>query len=64
MLGALSRLIAAMFPGALFLDSISGRSHRSGWRLEKFIDWMFGEGHCADEYRWEYKIRNLIFIGL
>jgi hypothetical protein len=59
MLGAVSRLIAAMIPGALFFESLSGRSHRSGWFSEFWIDVLLGEGHCKTEHDWENKVRDL-----
>jgi len=32
-------------------ESISGRSHRVGWRnAERFINWMFSPDHCAKAY--------------
>lgn len=31
-------------------ESTSGRSHRCGWKLEWFIDAIFGKGHCAGAY--------------
>ncbi|WJJ93985.1 hypothetical protein [Neopusillimonas aromaticivorans] len=30
-------------------ESISGRAHRCGWRVERFIDWLFSpweRDHC------------------
>lgn len=59
MLGAASRLIAAMLPGAKFMDSLCGRSHRSGWRIEKLFDRVMGKGHCAEQYDWEYEARKI-----
>lgn len=31
-------------------ESTSGRSHRCGWKLERFIDAIFGRGHCAEAH--------------
>lgn len=31
-------------------ESISGRAFRSGWKLERFIDWILGPGHCAQAH--------------
>lgn len=32
-------------------ESISGRSHRMGWKTaESLIDLVFGEGHCKAAY--------------
>lgn len=31
-------------------ESISGRAFRSGWKLERVIDWIFGRGYCAQAH--------------
>lgn len=31
-------------------ESISGRSFREGWRVEKWIDALLGAGHCKEAY--------------
>jgi hypothetical protein len=34
-------------------ESISGRAHRCGWRVERFIDWLFApweSNHCRRAY--------------
>ncbi|WP_353640754.1 hypothetical protein [Mesorhizobium sp. WSM2239] len=59
MLGAISRLIAAMIPGALYIESISGRAHRSDWRVSRLIDKFLGDNHCRQEFEWEKLVREL-----
>lgn len=61
MLGAVSRLIAAMIPGAMPFESISGRAHRSEWDdLVIWIDGFLGKGHCFEQHEWENRVRSLV----
>lgn len=36
-------------------ESLSGRAHRQGWRLEKVIDWLFfwQEAHCKTSHLYD-----------
>jgi len=52
-LEALSQLLnVAVFNGDSD-EMLSSRSHRERWKLEAWIDWLFGQGHCKEAYEWE-----------
>ncbi len=34
-------------------EMLSSRAYREGGSLERWLDWMFGAGHCKAAYEWE-----------
>lgn len=52
-LEAISQLInVAVFNGDSD-EMLSSRAHRQQWKLERWIDWWFGAGHCKEAFEWE-----------
>jgi hypothetical protein len=47
---AASQLANVIFLGGHPNESVSGRSYRCGWRIERAIDLVFGRGHCKASY--------------
>lgn len=53
-LEATSQWINAVFFRAKDADEmLSSRAHRQQWKLETWIDWWFGAGHCKEAFEWE-----------
>ena len=47
---ATSQLANVIFLGGHPNESISGRSYRQDWWTERWIDFVFGKGHCKAAY--------------
>lgn len=47
---ATSQLANVIFLGGGPNESISGRAYRNGWHSARYIDLLFGEGHCKSSY--------------
>jgi len=58
-LEALSQLVNVAVYNGESDEMLSSRSYRQSWKLEKWIDWWFGEGHCKECYEWEKAHYNL-----
>lgn len=46
----LSQLLNVVVFNGVANESVSGRSYREKWDLEKYIDFVLGAGHCKQSY--------------
>lgn len=59
LLADLSRAISSIIPGSLEGESLSGRAYRNGPTSFpcRFIDLLFGYGHCRENFLHEAECR-------
>lgn len=58
-LEALSQLVNVVAFNGESDEMVSSRAYRERWKLEPWLDWWFGKGHCREAYEWERAHYNL-----
>jgi hypothetical protein len=59
-LEALSQLINVVIFNGDSDEMLSSRAYRSNWfKMEAFLDLVFGKGHCRESYYWEKEHYNV-----